>query len=125
MNDLYDLLQTADPDTIKAMLESGLVDDRLGIANKQMGMGESLYGMPSTAQGTNLGYTYIAASPLSHLANAIRQYKGMKMMQQGQHQMQALPGQRESGREAYLRLLAGQGQPQIQQIPSSGTGGEF
>jgi len=88
--DFYDLIAQADPETLKMLIGAGLVPSQnAAIDNMQM------------AKGQNVGNTYVAASPVEHLANALKSYKQQQLIkQQGQ------------GREAYLRLLAKQNAPQ-------------
>jgi hypothetical protein len=109
-DDLYDLISQADPETLQAMIDAGLVPERSNIAQGQYNYGQKLAGTPS-AQGREVGKTYVASSPLEHLAVALRNYQGQKMMKDAQSQQQGLLDRQGQGRLDYLRLIAGRGQP--------------
>jgi len=98
--DLYSLIQNADPATLQSMIDAGLVPGKQ--AALQHGLDQPM------AQGREVGRTYVASSPLEHLANAMRSavaYKRMNDIVSGQGQ----------GRLAYLRMLA--------QKPTASPGG--
>jgi len=90
--DLYSLIQNADSATLQSMIQAGLAPGRE--AALQQGLNQPM------AQGREVGRTYVAASPLEHLANAVRAVVG-------QRKMNDLTNQQGSGRLAYLRMLAG------------------
>ena len=90
--DLYELLQNADPDTVKQMiaaLSSG----------EQIGMGQHLMQTPG-AQGREVGRTYVASSPLEHAGVLAQRMAGSQMMGQGQQA-------RGTGIQAYIDALRG------------------
>jgi hypothetical protein len=116
--DLYSLLQNVDPETLQAMIQAGLAQDQMGLQGQRVKYGEQLAGTQQP-EGRQVGNTYVAASPLEHLAAAVRNMQGQRMMNQGmQAQQGALQGQG-AGRIAYLKLLAGRGQPPPQDIGAS------
>ena len=133
--DLYDFLSMAGPDVQDAMIQAGLVPQRMGIAQQGMGIAQGLANTP-TPEGRTVGRTYVASSPLEHLSAALRQYQGAKMERQGLGQQQGMVDTVGQGRSAYWNELARQ-QALIRQqrgaappaIPSppmgAGTGGEF
>lgn len=90
-NDLYALIQQADPQTLQLMMQAGLAPaQNEALQNQKM------------AQGREVGphNVFVASSPLEHFANALRERRQQQLIdQQGQ------------GRQAYLKLVAGQGQP--------------
>jgi len=64
------------------------------------------------AQGTQLGgkySTYVAASPLEHLASGLRQYKGYKGMKESKDKLKELSEQQQKAREDLARAGMGGG----------------
>lgn len=108
MDDLYSLLASADPQTLQAMIDAGLVDDRMGLAGKQLGIAHEQFNTPG-ADGRNVGHTYVASSPMEHLAVAMRRYQGARGMQGAQGRMADLAAAKGAGRMGYLKLLGKQG----------------
>jgi hypothetical protein len=109
---------------IQAMSQISTIPDEQGLAMKQLGMGTDLAQTPG-AEGTKLGYTYVASSPLEHLAVALNRYRGIRDQQSAKQQMLDTFGRQRTGREQYGNAALGIGGWQPQSIPSSGTGGEF
>ncbi len=97
MDDMLSLLDSADPETLRMMLQA------LN-SGETMGMGQQMFQTPG-AEGRNVGHTYVAASPIEHMGNALQRVMGARMIQQGQ-------GQRGGGIEAYINALRGR-QPQF------------
>ena len=116
-NDLYGLLQGLDPETRESLIQAVLSQPRQGYAQREMGLGENLLSMPAEGRGTNLGYTYVAASPLTHLADAIRTYRGIKGIQQGQQDYQNAINQQGGGIGAMLNLLQRQRPMSLNPLP--------
>lgn len=132
-NDLADLLQYADEDTIDALVSAGLVPARAALAKQQMGFGQSLMDTPSP-QGAHVGNTYVASSPLEHLAAAMRQGIGARKMQGAMAQQGSLLDQQGAAsaqgwaqalRAMRNRSLMPAGGIQTYEPPAEGTGGEF
>jgi hypothetical protein len=123
-DDLYQLLQyieATNPGALDQMIQGGQAPEQMQLQAQQAKRGSSLADTQQP-QGMHVGGTYMASSPLEHLAAALRQGKGLSMEKQAaQAQQQALQ-QQGAGRLAYLRGIAGQGQ---QDQPDPGTGGEF
>lgn len=90
MDDLYSLLDQADPQTLQLMLQA------LN-SGETMGMGAGLMQTPG-AEGRNVGRTYVASSPLEHLASASSRGLGAYMMNKGQQQ-------RGAGIQAFINAL--------------------
>lgn len=105
MDDLFSVLQQADPKTLQMMVEAGLFDERSKPLDQQMGIGRGLMETPS-AQGRTVGNAYVASSPLEHLSNAIRQMAGARMSGKAMGGMGELADKRGAGRLAYLNLIA-------------------
>lgn len=83
--DFSDLLQYADPETIQAMVDAGLIPAQMSLAQQHGQMG----GMLQTPQpeGRQVGNVYVAASPLEHAAAAVRSGIGLRQMKDSmQHQ---------------------------------------
>lgn len=118
-DDLYSILQQVDPKTLQALVDAGLFDERSAPLQQQFGIGKSLLATPS-APGQNVGNTYVAASPLEHLATAMRQYQGVKKTNQAMQGESDLADQRGAGRLAYLKLLAQQQKPPVPPVAAPG-----
>ncbi|WP_242394856.1 hypothetical protein [Anaeromyxobacter oryzisoli] len=116
-DDLYALIQNADPATLQSMIDAGLVPGRMGVEQQMMGMGQGLAETP-TPQGRQVGNTYVAASPIEHLSAALRQGIGAQMQHKAMQEQSGLIGQQGAGRLAYLKLLAGRG-PQSSAAPET------
>lgn len=110
-NDLYSLIQSADPETLKMLIAAGLVPEQLGVQKQALGMGQDIMQGAQQPQGQSVGpyHQYVASSPLEHLAAAVRQVQGQRMAQGAMGQEGSLIGQQGAGRLAYLKMLAGQG----------------
>lgn len=91
--DFDTLLAGADPATIKAMVDAGLIDEKMGIQAQQRQQGQHLLATPG-AQLQQAGGTQVAASPLEHLAVALNKFKGQRMMDQAQAGQGALIDQK-------------------------------
>ena len=141
--DLYSMLQQMTPEEIDTLLQGSLAGDRGQIVQQGMKPFEEM-AQTEQPQGQSVGpyHAYVAASPLAHLAAAVRQGMGLYKTGQGLQAQQALVGQKGQGLAEYLQLAArlGQPQPQMQQpvppqqpkpqqppmdIPGQGTGGGF
>lgn len=109
-NDLFSLLQQIDPATLQKMVDAGLFDERSKPLDQKLAMGQGMMNQPM-AKGQTVGNTYVAASPLEHIADAFRQYVGSRMANTAIQGEGTLADQRGQGRLAYLKLLAQQGQP--------------
>jgi hypothetical protein len=109
---------------IQAMSQMSTIPDEQGLAMKQMGMGTDLSQTPG-AEGTKLGYTYVASSPLEHLAVALNRYRGIRDQQAARQTMLDTFPRQQAGRQQYGNAALGIGGWQPQTIPSSGTGDEF
>jgi hypothetical protein len=89
-----------DPNVLQQMIDAGLVDDRAGVLAQQMKRAQGLMAAPG-AQGMNVGGTYVAASPLEHLASAMSRIIGGQRAKGIEQQMGDLIGQKGAGRMAY------------------------
>jgi hypothetical protein len=121
--DLYALIQNMDPAALQQMMEAGVVPEQLALQAQQAKRGQGLADT-QTPQGMHVGGSYVASSPLEHLAAALRQGQGGIMQNKAAQAQQDALKQAVGGRTAYLQGIAGQG-PQQQTPPASGTGGEF
>lgn len=87
-----------DPETLMAMLsdpqmaeqlaQMGAYDDISRNLDKRAGLAEALASTPG-AQGREVGRTYVASSPLEHIAGALQRGIGM-------HQLQGINAQRDA-----------------------------
>jgi len=60
---------------IQQMAALGISPDMLGVLGRQANQGEAWMNSPSP-EGRTVGHTYVASSPLEHLASALRQGVG-------------------------------------------------
>lgn len=109
-DDLYSILQQVDPATLQKMVDAGIFEEKSVPLQQQFKMGQGMANTPM-AQGQTVGSTFVASSPLEHLANALRQYQGVKATKSAMQSESDLANQRGAGRLAYLKLLAQQQQP--------------
>lgn len=87
--DYADLLQGMDPATIQSMVDAGLIPQQMGLQQHQADIGNQMFQTPS-AEGRNVGHTYVASSPLEHLSVAVQRAMGASKMQDAMRQQQAL-----------------------------------
>ena len=102
--DLYELMASLDPQSRDQLLRAVNADAQVGLAGHQMGIGNELLNTP-TAEGRNVGRTYVASSPLEHMSVALRRGIGAQKMNQAGADQQAALGQRSTGLGAFLDLL--------------------
>jgi hypothetical protein len=88
--------QTDLDELIQQMAAMGIGPEVLGMATHQLGRGEQLADTPS-ATGMHVGGTYQAASPLEHLAVAVRRGVGAHQMGQAQQAYQDQLGVNQQG----------------------------
>ena len=95
MDEYMQMLQGLDPQTLDQIINAGLMPQRMGAMSGQ-----------ESAQGRTVGSgpfsAYIAASPLEHLANALR----------GVYDQRAI-GKIGQGRKSYLQNIIGNAQRQM------------
>ncbi len=94
MNEL-DILGQVDPQTLELMLQALSAPETMGMGGQMMGA--------ERPQGREVGRTYVASSPLEHMAAALQRAMGGAMIGRGQEQ-------RKKGLGAFIRSL-GAGQP--------------
>jgi hypothetical protein len=111
------------PEKLQAFMQTGQTPELLGMANQDYATGQGLSQTPS-AQGQNVGNTYVAASPLEHLATALGRYQGGKQMQGARDQQNALikalvqaNAQKFQAKSGGPGMFAPQAQPQVPQSP--------
>src|SRR5216684_3044818 len=95
-------------DLVRAIMEAGLYGQRLQPLQQRYALGQQFMDTPA-ARGANVGSTYVAASPLEHLANTVRQLVGAKMASSAMQGQRDLTGQLASGRQAYAQALQNMG----------------
>lgn len=89
---------------VQAMIGAGLYPQQLQQLQRQYGLGQQLMETPS-AQGRQVGQTYVASSPLEHLSNALRQFMGARMSKGALSNEQNLTGQLGTNRQAMMSAL--------------------
>lgn len=100
-----------DPALVQQLVALGGIPDQQALAMKRMEMGRE----DSTAQmprGYQVGNTYMAASPMEHLAAALQRGMGVARQMGGEREYRDLIGQQAHGRNAYAAALARLFQPQ-------------
>jgi hypothetical protein len=98
------LPQGLSPEAFRAMLEAAVADQRAALAGQDYKRGAADSGTMQP-DGKNLGYTYVAANPMEHLASAIQRVQGGMRMDRSQAQQQDIIGQRQGGMEALIRAM--------------------
>ena len=122
-DDLYSLLKQADPTTLQKMIDAGIFDESSKPLTQQFEIGQKMMDTPS-AQGRQVGNTYVASSPLEHLANAVRQIVGSRISGNAMTGEKDLATKRGAGRLAYLEMLKKRAAAQSgQQPPEEQQGG--
>jgi hypothetical protein len=107
--------QDDNSELIQLMAQLGISPEVLGMLTHQVGRGEQMADTPM-AQGRQVGNAYVASSPLEHLANAVRQFKGQKMTQDAAGAYGAQLGQNQKGIAAGLTAQSNVNQPLIDAI---------
>ena len=96
-------IQNMPPGPQKEAALAGLLRDyegEQGRAEEQRSLGAEMM-MSEAPQGTHTGGkygTYVAANPLEHMASALRQYQGGKMIKDSREAGKVLSGQQEDAR---------------------------
>lgn len=121
--ELQGLIDILGPEGMQALMDSGLMDERLGMAGQQMKMGAGQFGAPSAA-GQNVGGTYVAANPLEHVATAMTRAMGLKQMQGAQDSQAQILARAMDAKNRLARGMALQGQPMMgpEEPPTFGPG---
>jgi hypothetical protein len=111
-SDLQELLayiQATNPGALDQMMTGGVAPEQMGLQSEQAKRGAVL-ASTQTPQGLHVGGTYVASSPLEHLAAAIRQGQGLSLQKNASQAQQQALQQQKQGRLAYLQGISGQGQ---------------
>ena len=116
--ELMELLQGVDEDTLRQYVELGVLDEEQAALAKQLQEANALRSLP-TPEGRQVGRVYRAANPLEHLATAAKRMQGGSQAADVRAQQGVIPGKRVEGRLGFLRqFMQGQGQPE-QESPVS------
>lgn len=113
----YDLIQ--DPEFRRQLAAMGAIPDEQALINKEMDLGTEMAQTP-LAEGTRVGHTYIAASPMSHLAVALQRYMGMRQQKQAREGMRNAFGKLTSARSNAMDRWAQMQAPEQGPGPFSG-----
>jgi len=100
---LYQML--SDPQMAAALAAMGSYGDRQALEGQQAERGQGLYATP-TAQGRQVGNTYVAASPWEHLGVAAQKALGAKQLGDAVSQQRALLQQDMATRQRFGSSLA-------------------
>ena len=111
---MEDIIKNMDPQTIQAMIEAGLYNERMTPLKQKFGIGQGMMDAPM-AQGRNVQSgpfgTYVASSPFEHIGNMVQKVLGSYLAgnaMQGENDAATARGK---GRLAYMKALMSAGQP--------------
>jgi hypothetical protein len=107
---LADLLAQSSPELVDAFARSGLFDEQSALNAAALKQAQQDANTPM-AQGYNVGKTYVAASPVEHLANAMRMARGEVGMRDAMQGQQANLADLLAGKRAGLQIAAGRRKP--------------
>jgi hypothetical protein len=109
-NQYADIIATMTPDELQALLDGTLAGPRGALAQGDWAQAQQ---MSETQQpgGRNLGYTYVAANPLEHMAAAIKQGMGYSDMRDARAQQSAQLDKQGTGLAQYLAMFQRGGRP--------------
>lgn len=119
-NDLFDLLAQADPHLAEQMIAARLAPERAKVLDPRLALAHANFSTPTPA-GQHVGGTFVASSPLEHLAAALRQGIGARQVAGVQQQREGLIGQQGVGLQAYLNAARNLGRrvpPGVGTIPA-------
>lgn len=91
-SDILSLLDSADPETLKLMLQALNAPETIG-------MGQQMMGAPAP-EGRTVGHAYVASSPMEHAGALAQRLAGREQIGMGQQQ-------RGAGIQAYINALRG------------------
>lgn len=106
------------PELMQQLAAAGMTEEQLRLLAPRMLLGQQFM-EPQHAQGRQVGGTYVAASPIEHLSNAIRQIVGAKMVGDVRGQQQGLLTGQQDARQKYMQAML-----TAQQGGSGGTLGQ-
>lgn len=111
-----DVFQYLDPQTQQLMIQAGLAPQKMALAGQDYRRGTDMADTPSP-QGMTVGpmKAYVAASPMEHLASAIRQGRGEVGIRDARQAQAAALNQLGQGRGAYLSAAVRQAQNENRQ----------
>lgn len=107
------------PELVQALSEAGVFPDEMDMLQSQLKRADALRTTPG-AQGREVGRTYVASSPLEHLAVGLQRYQGGKGVQQGIGQQDALLGRMRANAQAMAQAIREGAQPPQQPAPQFG-----
>ncbi len=110
---LLEAMSQGDPEKMRALVSSGLFGEQMGMAGQDYSTGLGLSQTPS-AQGQNVGGTYVSASPLEHIGTALQRVMGGQQMQGAREAQQKAMGGVTDFRSALLKAMSQQGQQPMQ-----------
>ena len=107
-----------DEKTLSLMVALGAIPEEQALLMRQRSFGEGLTDTPM-AQGRNVGHTYVASSPLEHIANAMQRVIGYRKMQGAEQGYRDTLARQTQARGAYAQSLLDALKPRQQQPPQS------
>jgi hypothetical protein len=107
-------LKQRDPAAFDNLIASGLFGEQMGMANQDWTQGGALMGTPSP-EGMRVGGTYVASSPLEHLATAMARSRGAGQQADARRRQQEFMASLNRGKGDLLSEMARQ--RQAQQMP--------
>src|SRR5882672_2448274 len=94
-----------DPELLQQLAAAGMAPEQLRLLQPRLQLGQQ-WMQPQEAQGRQVGGTYVAASPLEHLSNALRQIVGAGMTRGAANQQRDILGQQQQARQSYMGAMA-------------------
>jgi hypothetical protein len=99
------------PELLAQLSEMGIAPDELDMLHQQVQRAQALRNTPG-AQGREVGRTYVASSPLEHLAVGLQRVQGQQGIQGGEQSQAALLQRLQAKAQALGMALRGGGQQQ-------------
>lgn len=116
MNDLSEF----SPEQLQQLIELGVIDDQGNMLRDQLKQAHMLRN-GQAPQGRDLGYTYVAANPLEHVASAYEKYDAGKKIDELRGKQTELMDKQTAARKMFLEAMMLRGsQPQQGGPPNLG-----
>jgi hypothetical protein len=93
-----------DPALLSQLVELGSAPEKQGLLKQRMQYGHEEWQTP-TPQGMRVGGTYIAASPLEHIASALQRGIGLAQQRGAMGGLEKSIAEQGAGRSAYANAL--------------------
>lgn len=98
----YSEIQQLDPETIKNLMELGVIPGQLEQTQADILRGQQMQDTPAPGGRTFRNGIYQAANPLEHLATALRRFRGRDSEAEARSQADILREEQTQGRQKFL-----------------------